>query len=108
MQVQGRMKTSTHLLVGHAFDHAIDREALNRIRQSQQGAWKSKLRSALNTLTQWLLRDPNEPRVKQAVDRFNSVYWTVYDPQVRQSLTFSSEAEVRQWLDQRYYQGIRS
>jgi len=30
--------------------------------------------------------------------------WHVYDPQSRQHLSFSSETEVRHWLEQRYYQ----
>lgn len=106
MQVQGRMKTSTHLLVGHAFDQAINREAGNRERQSRNQADKSAVRSALTHLMQMLLRDPNEPRVHQVVDRFGKVHWNIYDPQVQQSLSLDHEAEVRQWLEQRYYAAI--
>lgn len=106
MYVQGRMKTSSHLVVGQAFDEACEREALNRIRQTRKPITKQILRSTLANLVRFLTRNPNEPRVRKVVDRMDNTTWQVYDPQSLQSLTFDQEADVRQWLEQRYYQPI--
>lgn len=106
MQLQGRMKTSTHLLVGYAFDDAMNHEALLRDRRSRNRTVKSLIQSALTTVGQWLLRDPNQPQIRKIVDRFDNTYWHVYDPQTHQRFTFDHEAAVRQWLEQRYYQPI--
>ena len=45
----------------------------------------------------------NEPRVWQKRDRFGQTYWQVYDPIRDRFARFSSEQEVRQWLEQRHY-----
>lgn len=46
----------------------------------------------------------DEPNIHQSRDRFGNVFWTVYDPITGCKLYFESEAEVRIWLDRRYYQ----
>ncbi|BAU15407.1 hypothetical protein LEP3755_59650 [Leptolyngbya sp. NIES-3755] len=46
----------------------------------------------------------SEPRVWQRRDRSGQTYWQVYDPETNRSARLSSEQEVRQWLEQRYYQ----
>lgn len=46
----------------------------------------------------------NEPQVRQRRDRFGQMYWQVYDPATNCSATLNSEQEVRQWLEQRFYQ----
>lgn len=106
MQLQGRMKTSTHFVVGYAFDELLHQESLDRARQARKRNKLGVLRSALTHLMQTLLRDPNEPHIREIVDRTGDTHWNVYDPQGQRSLTFDSELEVRQWLDQRYYQPI--
>lgn len=45
----------------------------------------------------------NEPRVWQKCDRQGNTYWVAYDPAINCKATFSSEKEVRIWLDERYY-----
>lgn len=106
MQLQGRMKTSTHCVVGYAFDELLHQESLDRSRRSREQSKLSSLRLTLTNLTQTLLRNSKEPRIRKTVDRTGNLQWNVYDPQGYQSLTFNSELEVRQWLDQRYYQPI--
>lgn len=45
----------------------------------------------------------SEPRIYQKRTHDGKFYFKVYDPVARQTNTFSSETEVRIWLDQRYY-----
>lgn len=46
----------------------------------------------------------SEPKIYQKYDRNGKLYFRVYDPITHQSSTFSTEQELRIWLDQRYYQ----
>lgn len=46
----------------------------------------------------------NEPQIRQRRNRFGQTYWQVYDPATNHSTSLSSEQEVRQWLEQRFYQ----
>jgi hypothetical protein len=45
----------------------------------------------------------NEPQItlKRHADR---EYWHVYDPTTQKATTLTTEADVRVWLEQRYYQ----
>ncbi|MEO0407575.1 MAG: hypothetical protein AAF289_09515 [Cyanobacteria bacterium P01_A01_bin.135] len=62
-----------------------------------QHAWGNALTALLQALT------PNdEPIVTHHRDRQGNPYYRMYDPVTRQRTTCSSEAEVRQWLEQRY------
>lgn len=45
----------------------------------------------------------NESRIWQGRDRFGKLYWHIYDPSGDRSITFTSEQEIRKWLDQRFY-----
>ena len=45
----------------------------------------------------------NEPKIVAQKNSYGKVYFKVYDPQTKWTGTFSSEQEVRIWLDQRYY-----
>lgn len=53
----------------------------------------------LNTLSA-----PAEPKIRRKHDRHGNLYFRVYDPSTATTNTFTSEQEVRAWLDQRYYQ----
>lgn len=44
-----------------------------------------------------------EPHVKQKCDRWGNCYWQIYDPLTGFESCFSSEQEVREWLERRYY-----
>ena len=46
----------------------------------------------------------SEPKIYQKRDRFGNLYFQVYDPQTGRSSVFNTEAEVRFWIDQRYYE----
>ena len=71
---------------------------------------KEKLSSFKFTLHQlWqgfvhYLTQPPEPKVWKKTNRHGEIFWEVYDPYRNLKATFTSELEVRMWLDQRYYQ----
>ncbi|MBI4779801.1 MAG: hypothetical protein HY785_00610 [Oscillatoriophycideae cyanobacterium NC_groundwater_1537_Pr4_S-0.65um_50_18] len=44
----------------------------------------------------------DEPRIWQKRDRFGEVYWHVYDPIRDRHFRFTTEQEVRQWLEQKF------
>jgi hypothetical protein len=58
-----------------------------------------KVRRAIAT---WVVQS-SELKVFERCDRHGNVYYQVYDPFNRTSANFGSEAEIRAWLDQRYY-----
>ncbi|MBD1911171.1 MULTISPECIES: hypothetical protein [unclassified Leptolyngbya] len=43
----------------------------------------------------------SEPQIRQRTYG-DQLVWHVYDPMTQQQMQFSSEQEVRMWLDQRY------
>jgi hypothetical protein len=99
-----RMKTSNHLVVGYAFEEALDREAQTRRspRWNRKNRFRAVLNHLCNHLCQALLRDSREPRIREITDRSGVTHWRVYDPQTDRSLRFDTETEVLQWLDRRY------
>lgn len=50
------------------------------------------------------LTAPSEPKITQRTDLTGNNWWEVYDPKTGSSRVFNNEAEVRMWLEQRYYQ----
>ncbi|HEY9700778.1 MAG TPA: hypothetical protein V6D10_26225 [Trichocoleus sp.] len=48
------------------------------------------------------LSGSSEPQIQFKRDRLGNHFWRVYDPTTNQSTSFSSETEVRIWLEQRY------
>lgn len=64
-----------------------------RLRQWQQ--------AIAQTIRQHML-NPAEPRVSVRRDRHGNPLFHIYDPRTGRSATFSSEAEVRWWLEQLY------
>lgn len=45
----------------------------------------------------------NDPKIRERHDRQGNVWFDVYDPVSGRSALLNSEAEVRAWLDTRYY-----
>jgi hypothetical protein len=50
-----------------------------------------------------LLVDPTEPSITRKCDRFGHDTFQVYDPKTQKHGEFSSEQEIRVWLEQRHY-----
>ncbi|MBD2103346.1 hypothetical protein H6F94_21025 [Leptolyngbya sp. FACHB-261] len=63
--------------------------------QGFQEFWQYLLRAIMNR---------SELQIWQGLDRFGNVCWHIYDPKTGRSLQADSEAEVRTWIEQQYYQ----
>ncbi len=46
----------------------------------------------------------HELQVWQKTDRYGNTYWQAQDPKTGNSTILGSEAEMRIWIEQRYYQ----
>ena len=55
----------------------------------------------LERVTNWLV-GPVEPQIYKRLDRRGKPYYRLYDPKTDQRRVFSSEEDVRIWLDQRF------
>jgi hypothetical protein len=58
-----------------------------------------------NQMTDALLRQlafANEPKIRKIQNSLGETIWKVYDPVTGHQVSIGSEAEVRQWLDQRH------
>ncbi|ETX00111.1 hypothetical protein [Candidatus Entotheonella palauensis] len=55
----------------------------------------------LERVANWLA-GPVEPQIYKRLDRRGNAYYRLYDPKTDQSRFFSSEEDVRIWLDQRF------
>lgn len=62
----------------------------------------AKVTRFLQHLFAWLFQD-NELQVHQRRDRQGNTWWRAFDPNTRESVSFGSEAEMRSWIEQRYY-----
>lgn len=65
-----------------------------------------KLSSVLNQFWQHLvtsITQGQEPRIWQHTDRTGKIWWHGYDPHTERSIRVDSEAEMRIWLEERYY-----
>ena len=93
--------------VNHA-DSPIDLRRCGQLNRSVRKpiSLVAKLTTFANNQLQYLWRYFNqrlEPKIWQKRDRYGNFYWVVYDPTTGHSSYFSSEQEVRIWLEQRYY-----
>lgn len=65
-----------------------------------------KLSSVFNQFWQYLVTSivqGQEPRIWQHTDRTGKIWWHGYDPLTERSICVDSEAEMRIWLEKRYY-----
>jgi hypothetical protein len=61
----------------------------------------------LKAIWQRLIRtitNSKELQVWKTTDRHGHTYWHAYDPTTERSISVDSEAEMRSWIEQRYYQ----
>ncbi|WP_236738926.1 hypothetical protein [Chroogloeocystis siderophila] len=49
------------------------------------------------------LTSRNDVQVWQKKDRHGRSYWQAYDPLTDKKISLASEAEMRIWIEQRYY-----
>ncbi len=83
----------------------------SQILQRNSSKLKSRLTSVVGTLLhqiyQSLLKTVvNKPDIKiwRVSNQKGELHWRVYNPMNEQTGYFNSEAEVRAWLEQRYYE----
>ena len=57
----------------------------------------------LKKVEQSLVRVDREPKIEQKCDRYGNQYWLAYDARTNRSYTFSSEQDVRVWIENRYH-----
>jgi hypothetical protein len=60
------------------------------------------LRNALQRIIESLITS-NELQIWQTYDRFGKNWWHAYDPVTGQHTSVDSEAELRAWIEKRYY-----
>jgi hypothetical protein len=72
---------------------------------------KSKSSFSLLAICQLILQNflrsiasSQELQVSQKTDRQGNKYWQAYNPETGSSTSLSSEAEMRVWIEQHYYQ----
>jgi hypothetical protein len=85
----------------------IDSKELNALIEGTQASRRSFHMPGFEQIWNLLLKafaNSSEPQIYQKHDRHGNMYFKVYDPVTRQFGTFTTEQEVRVWLDQRYYQ----
>lgn len=91
------------------YTNSSDRERLELIlnQNESEKIKKSSFFSRLNSLWQHLiaaLSNGHEPQIWVSSDRAGTTWWHGYDPLTGRSVTRSSEAEMRVWVEERYYQ----
>ena len=66
----------------------------------------SQASSGFDKFLQFLLvrgAGETEPKIWQTSRGNGVTIWNVYEPTTQESATFTTETEVRSWLEQRYY-----
>jgi len=94
------MKANCNYLIPSKTE-TIDREAQTKFFVAKPSDY-AKIIRFLQNLFASLLRG-NELQVKQRRDRQGNIWWQAFDPNTDESASFGSEAEMRSWIEQRYY-----
>lgn len=99
------IKTPDHRIVGYLSDFdQFEAQSFSR-KIDPFKIVQASLHQCLHHFSQWLSRDLNAPRIQiVSNDQFAPPSWQVFDPRSRRTFTFATEADVRNWLEQRYYQ----
>ena len=70
-------------------------------------AIKSRFATFINNICErfvTLINHASELKVWQSSDRAGHKWWNAYDPTTGNSISLDSEAEMRMWIEERYYQ----
>jgi hypothetical protein len=65
--------------------------------------WNVKLESLLQKVLAYFM-EPSEPIVWTVQDATGLIHWKAYDPSTNRSIDYTSEHEMRVWIEQRHYQ----
>jgi hypothetical protein len=75
------------------------------LRMTRLANWVKRLGGVKKAIATWVAQT-SEPKVSQRRDPTGRLYYQVYDPGSNTSAVFGSEAEIRAWLEQRYYRNF--
>lgn len=98
------MKSSTSWLNRQELERELQTISSYRAKSSTN---KSSIFSRLNNVWQRLvlaIAHSSELQVWQTTDRQGNTWWNAYDPKTERSTCLASEAEMRIWIEQLYYQ----
>lgn len=80
------------------------------MKYSISSIYSSKNNYSLNKIFEVVLRrlfryftSRDDVQVWQKKDRHGRYYWQAYDPMTERRVSFASEAEMRIWIEHRYY-----
>lgn len=86
---------------------SLDRNRLEAVwNQEKQSQIQHPKSSGLKEILQRLLKffvGGNQLRIWQTYDRAGNNWWHAYDPVTGRHTSVDSEAEMRSWIEQRYY-----
>ncbi len=90
------------------YSNCTDRERLEILfkKNVPKPAQQLRILSILNKFWEQVvtaITKGQEPQVWQSTDRTGHTWWYAYDPTTRRSGCRDSEAEMRIWLEERYY-----
>ncbi|MGJ3249178.1 MAG: hypothetical protein ACFE0I_24275 [Elainellaceae cyanobacterium] len=80
-----------------------DEEKSTRLWHRWLAALSSWWSYGINRLEALIILDA-QPRIWQKTDRHGNTWWSIYDPMTRRFYQFSSEHDVRVWLDEHFIQ----
>ncbi|MGP1384831.1 MAG: hypothetical protein ACTS2F_14795 [Thainema sp.] len=95
-QLNSYIVSTSHLASGATSENAA--------RNQQAAHWLTAVLKQVKAAISKLFDQSQEPRITKRVDRWGNLYFSVYDPIDRSFRVFTSEQEIRIWLEQRYYQ----
>lgn len=71
--------------------------------EQRKSGFVSKLEQLLRRIVESIIA-VNELKIYSLKSRSGHCCWAVHDPLLGRKVFFESEAEVREWLDRRYYE----
>jgi len=87
------------------------RQQLEQSFQLDYSSRQSRIRQALSAIAtkvvDFLTGDSNSPKIWCTAIDAGQILWNVYDPVTQTRKVYSTEQEVREWLDSRYYDATR-
>jgi uncharacterized protein (DUF2147 family) len=73
------------------------------VKSSTGSSLQEALKSAAVATWEWFTADRSQPRVQSYRSQSGEWVWDAFDPCSGKSYTCASEAEMRVWLESRYY-----
>jgi hypothetical protein len=89
-------------------NQSVDYQTLKTVIHPESGEQrKSRFVSSITRIWNRIVESiiaVNELKIYSLKSKSGSSYWEIHDPILGRRVFFNSEAEVRDWLDRRYYE----